>query len=395
MGIVQFLATRARGIEAVFGGMDRIYVLHKWLAITAIIFAAIHDTVDADMEELGAETFLTDFAETLGELGFYGLLVLGVITIITFVPYHYWKWSHRFMGLCFASAAVHFAFILKPFSNADPLGLYVLAFCALGVLSYCYLLLPKQWTSQTIDYNVTNIVRSGDTTEIQLSPKGRGIKHKAGQFAFVTFDTKEKKGPHPFTISSAPNQQGDIRFTIKNLGDYTAYLSHSLNQDTTAKLSRAFGHFTQSDKSQPQLWIAAGIGITPFMAWAQTLERSLSTPIRLYYCVAARDKAMYIDVLESIANTMDQFETVLVISGRDKRLTAARINNELSSSIGTHEVYFCGPSTMRESLKSDLTTLGLKRGSFHYEEFEIRSGIGVRKVLSWLLNRYGYKLFRR
>ena len=45
MGIVQFLATRAYGIEAVFGGMDRIYVLHKWLAVIAILFAAIHDTV--------------------------------------------------------------------------------------------------------------------------------------------------------------------------------------------------------------------------------------------------------------------------------------------------------------------------------------------------------------
>ena len=72
MGVVQFLATRARGIEVVFGGMDRIYVLHKWLAVIAIVFAAIHDTVDADMDGLGAETFLTDLAETMGEIGFYG-----------------------------------------------------------------------------------------------------------------------------------------------------------------------------------------------------------------------------------------------------------------------------------------------------------------------------------
>ena len=40
MGIVQFLATRARGIESVFGGLDRIYILHKWLAVGAIIAAA-------------------------------------------------------------------------------------------------------------------------------------------------------------------------------------------------------------------------------------------------------------------------------------------------------------------------------------------------------------------
>ena len=89
MGIVQFMATRFRGIEAIFGSMDRVYALHKWLSVTAILFAAIHDTVDADMEGLGSDTFLTDVAETMGELGFYGLLVLGIITLITFIPYHY------------------------------------------------------------------------------------------------------------------------------------------------------------------------------------------------------------------------------------------------------------------------------------------------------------------
>lgn len=388
MGIVQFMATRFRGIEAIFGSMDRVYALHKWLSVTAILFAAIHDTVDADMEGLGSDTFLTDVAETMGELGFYGLLVLGIITIITFIPYHYWKWSHRFMGLFFALSVVHFAFILKPFSNGDLLGLYILAFCGLGVLSYIYLLLPKTWTSQTVDYEVANVALVGDITEIQLTPKGHGIKHKAGQFAFVTFDTKDKEGPHPFTISSAPNQKGDISFTIKNLGDYTARLPHSLKQGTTAKLSRAFGRFTPSKKSQQQIWIAAGIGITPFIAWAQTLGSSHSTPVRLYYCIAARDKAMYIELLESITNKVASFELVLVVSGVDKRLSAVRINGEVNADLAACDVYFCGPSAMRESLKADFTELGLQPSAFHYEEFEIRSSIGILKMLNWLALRY-------
>jgi len=50
---------------------------------------------------------------------------------------------------------------------------------------------------------------------------------------------------------------------------------------------------------------------------------------------------------------------------------------------------------MRESLKSNLESLGLKRGAFHYEEFEIRSGIGVRKFVNWLLARYGNKVLSR
>ena len=298
MGIVQFMATRFRGIEAIFGGMDRVYVLHKWLAVTAIVFAALHDTIDADMQGLGNETFLTDLAETLGELGFYGILVLGIITVITFVPYHYWKWSHRFIGFFFALSAIHFAFILKPFSNTDPLGLYILGFCALGVLSYLYLLLPKNWTSHTAGYQVNQVERFGESCEISLTPTGRGIKHKAGQFAFISFDNKDKQEPHPFTISSAPNDQGDIRFTIKNLGDYTADLAQSIKTGDKAKLSRAYGHFTRPKHTSPQIWIAAGIGITPFMAWAQTLDSKQTAPIKLYYCAAAKEQALYLEALQ-------------------------------------------------------------------------------------------------
>lgn len=392
MGIVQFLATRAYGTEKIFGGMDRIYVLHKWLAVIAIVFAAIHDTVDADIDGLGNETFLTDFAETMGEIGFYGLLVLGIVTVITFVPYHYWKWSHRFMGFFFALSAIHFAFILKPFNNFDPLGLYVLGFCALGVFSYLYLLLPKHWTSQTINYTVDTVNHSGDTTEINLSPNGRALKHKAGQFAFISFDLPNHKEPHPFTISSAPDSSGELRFSIKNLGDYTARLGHYVQQGTTAKLSRAYGHFTTNSSATTQAWIAAGIGITPFVARAQTLDASQTAAIKLYYCVASEEQAMYSKELEAIAKSVPGFELIMVISGIDERLSAQRIGQDCTGHINKLTVYFCGPKKMREDLKSGLQALGLPRSAFHYEEFEIRSGIGIRKFVNWFLQRYGDKI---
>ena len=395
MGIVQFLATRAYGLEVVFGGMDRIYVLHKWMAVIAILFAAIHDTVDADMDGLGAETFLTDLAETMGEIGFYGLLVLGIVTVITFVPYHYWKWSHRFIGFFFALSAFHYVFILKPFDNFDPLGFYVLAFCILGVLSYLYLLLPKHWTSQTTDYTVTAVHHAADATEIKLSPKSRGIKHQAGQFSFVSFDLPEHKEPHPFTISSSPEDNGELRFTVKNLGDYTATLGQSIQEGTTAKLSRAYGHFRMGGTDVPQVWIAAGIGITPFIAWAQTLDAAQAASIKLYYCVTSRDKALYYDELEAIAKAIPKFEVTLVESGVDARLSADRIKQESTNDVSALSAYFCGPKAMRESLKSKLESLGLKRGAFHYEEFEIRSGIGVRKFVNWLLARYGDKVLTK
>lgn len=143
------------------------------------------------------------------------------------------------------------------------------------------------------------------------------------------------------------------------------------------------------DDHYTQVWIAAGIGITPFIAWAQTLDNSQTAPIRLYYCVASKDKALYHEELEAIAAAVTNFEVTLVVSGVDQRLSAARIKQNSSGDVSSLAAYFCGPKAMRDGLKSDLQAMGLKSGAFHYEEFEIRSGVGIRKAASWLLNRYG------
>ena len=392
MGIVQFLATRIKGIETVFGSLDRIYILHKWLAVGAIITAALHDTMDADIDGIGIETKLTDIAETFGEVGYYGLLILGLITIISFIPYHYWKWSHRFMGFFFAMAAFHFIFILKPYEMSDPVGIYVLCFCILGIVSYIYLLIPKNWLSSTTQYEICAIKNLDHTTEIKLRPLAKGIKHQAGQFAFITFDSPALQEAHPFTISTPPNENREITFTIKALGAYTAHLQHGLKIGNKANISRAFGRFTLPKSKGTQVWIAAGIGITPFLAWAQTLKANHPEFIRLYYCNYSLDKALYLEQLRAIDENLNNFELCFVSSRDEKRLNAKRIKHELKEDFQTAEIYFCGPNKMRESLNTELVSLGLRNSAFHYEEFEIRSGIGLCKAVQWTLKRLGRKV---
>ena len=91
MSLGQIIATRLGFVERIFGGLDRSYILHKWLGIGSMIAILLHDTIDAEMDGLGRETLLTEFAETAGEISLYGFLVLVVITITTFIPYHLWR----------------------------------------------------------------------------------------------------------------------------------------------------------------------------------------------------------------------------------------------------------------------------------------------------------------
>lgn len=203
MAISQCIATRWRGIETIFGSLDQSYRLHKWLGLWALAASFLHDTIDADMPGLGRETILVGLADTAGEISLYGLLLLVVITVATFIPYHLWKWTHRFIGVFFILAAFHYLFILKPFANGDPLGLYMGGVCLLGVLAYAYTCAPR-WMRPARGYKVSSLDKEGDALTVTLVPVGRPLKHRAGQFAFFSFPELGMEDPHPFTISASP-----------------------------------------------------------------------------------------------------------------------------------------------------------------------------------------------
>lgn len=394
MGIVQLLATRMRGLEFVFGGLDRIYVLHKWLAVGAIAALALHDIIDAELRGLRGGSPLAGIAEDVGEISLYGLLILALASIITFIPYHLWKWTHRFIGAFFALGAFHFFFIDKPFQTGDALGLYISAFCVLGLASYVYCLIIRPFIGGK-RYRVSALQQLADVTEIVLKPEGRGFKHKPGQFAIVQFDGEALREPHPFTLSDAPDKDGSLRFSVKTLGDYTTRLPECLKPGMTATVQGPFGHFRMPRGNRPQIWVAAGIGITPFLAFARSLDQKNTGPIMLYYSVRAEGDIPYLDELQAAATNHAQLSFQIFNSARGERLTADHIVQAHGHELARCAVYYCGPETLRKDLKSQLCGAGLPSGGFHYEAFEMRSGIGLRKLGNWLLDLVLNRLERR
>ncbi|MGH1353816.1 MAG: ferredoxin reductase family protein [Thalassovita sp.] len=382
MAIVQLIATRLPVVEWLFGGLDRSYIVHKWLGIMSMVFLLLHDTVDAEMRGLGAQNFVEELAETLGELSLYGLLILVVITVATFIPYHLWRWTHRFMGGFFLAGALHYLFILKPFKNGDPLGLYVSAFCLLGALAFAWRLLPARMRPSR-GYVVSSVEQTGGALAITMTPNGRPLRHRAGQFAFACFDGAE---PHPFTISSAPQSDGSLRLSVARLGDYTARLHQMLQTGTPVRLEGPFGHFERAKTKGPQLWIAAGIGVTPFLAWAKELSAD-DAPVHMVYCVRSEADAPHLAELRDRAAAQKNLTLHVHISADKGRATAEGIMAQTGLSGDGLTVSFCGPKPMRQALIDGFAVHGVTGRRFRYEEFEIRTGVGLRKLAALLFER--------
>jgi len=381
MALAQIIATRLRLVESLFGGLDRSYKLHKWLGIGAMVAILLHDTIDAEMRGLGAETLLVEVAETAGELSLYGLLILVIITIATFIPYHLWRWTHKLMGFFFVAGAFHYLFILKPFANNDPLGIYTAAFCVVGILAFLYRYLPPSLRPSHA-YEISQIAPAGAALSISLTPQGRGLRHRAGQFAFISFNGGE---PHPFTISQAPQDDRALRVSVAPLGDDTHRFAQRLKPGTRAQIEGPFGRFERPHRAPRELWIAGGIGITPFLAWAGAKQDA--TPVDLIYCVREASQAAHLEELRQLAETAPNLTLHIHESAQSGRLTAESALQLAGADVSDLTVSFCGPAAMRQSLAQDFGRLGLSGTKFRYELFEIRTGLGLRALSGWVQKR--------
>ena len=256
--------------------------------------------------------------------------------------------------------------------------------CLIGLIAYAYTSAPRRFRPSRA-YQVTHLDKVGDALAVALKPDVRPLKHRAGQFAFISFSGLGLWQPHPFTLSAAPQQDGSLRMTIGPLGDYTIRLMSRLQVGAEARVEGPFGDFGMA--RGPQVWVAAGIGITPFAAMAGSIGPK-DGPVTLIYSVRSRSQAAHIEELEAIADGNDNFTLVLRETSDQGRLTPADVA-EAAGNLKKAHVLYCGPSALREAIWSGLKRQGLSARRFHYERFEIRTGVGLETLFRWLLDRAG------
>jgi predicted ferric reductase len=207
-----------------------------------------------------------------------------------------------------------------------------------------------------------------DVLEVGVRLKGRWPGHAAGQFAFVTLHQDE--GPHPFTLTTAWTGDGHVGFIVKALGDYTRTLAARLAVGDAVKVEGPYGCFTFQGEAQQQIWVAGGIGITPFISRMKTLAAATDgKTIDLFHTTAVYDPTA-IGLLERDAAAA-KVRLHVLWDERDGRLDAERLTSQVP---GWRDagVWFCGPARFGQALKKRLTALGLPEGSFHQELFEMR-----------------------
>jgi predicted ferric reductase len=119
-----------------------------------------------------------------------------------------------------------------------------------------------------------------------------------------------------------------------------------------------------------QIWIAAGIGITPFISWIRALNGSLDYEVDFYYSAANEASALFVDEITAATARYPSLTLHLIRTDRDPPLTPAHILS--AHPITPSSVYMCGPPQMMRTFQQELRTHGVAPEHIRWEQFGLR-----------------------
>jgi predicted ferric reductase len=318
----------------------------------------------------------------LAIIAFTGIVSIVLVTLAPRIPflskfltggtYDGWKRIHRFIGIFFILGFIH-SLTVKALDALVAIT-WVQIFFILGTTSYLYTELFGSLFRKYVPYTVDAVKHpNASTTEVTLRPRKDPInKQRAGQFLFVHFpQDKILNESHPFTISSAP-QEDVLRLTIKASGDFTRYLFDHLKPAMDAVIDGAYGMFDYKTGHQKQIWIAGGIGLTPFLSFLRDMNGSLAHNVDFYYTVRHPEEALFVDEIRAADARNPRLRAHIRFSATEGSLTIDHILKNTDGNIKDYHVYMCGPLPMIQAFESKFLALGMTPDQIHYEEFNFR-----------------------
>jgi predicted ferric reductase len=394
MSVAIMLAVRPAVLESRLGGLDKMYRLHKWLGIAALVMAVAHwlwiklprwlfdhgivaapardVTPDAVTSAFAFLRALRPAAYPIGEWSFYAVVLLIVLALLKWFPYRYFFKTHRLLAIAYLFLAFHSVVLMKLAYWYEAVAPALVMLVAAGSVAALLILFGKAGRSRQAVGVIDGATNHPDMNilEVAIRLRDRWGGHEAGQFAFVSFDDGE--GPHPFTISSSWRGDGRMLFLIKELGDYTKTLPGRLKAGDLVRVEGPYGRFNFNGGKPRQIWISAGIGITPFLSrMSQLASAPDGKVVDLFHASSALDGEALQHLRRLRRQAAEANVRLHIHRTREVRLNAERIC-QVVPEWRAADVWFCGPPAFGQALRADFAARGLPRGDFHQELFQMR-----------------------
>lgn len=185
------------------------------------------------------------------------------------------------------------------------------------------------------------------------------VDYEAGQYVRVRLDHKnpDDKGPKRFFTTSAPPYKGVLQITTRITdSSFKQSLNNlEIGDDTVEMINSPEGDFLWKDSKRPLVFVAAGIGVTPYNAiLKERIHANKPIPVTLLY--NGRDDALpWKEEFNALEKSNPEFKVVYQIGERISTDSLNQTFPALNESI----VYLSGPEQMVEEVGEALKENGL------------------------------------
>jgi predicted ferric reductase len=243
----------------------------------------------------------------------------------------------------------------------------------LGIIAWVYRVVWRDGWARGARYTVASVDTSGPITTVEMSPVRRPLRHAPGRFVFVRIGRGALAEPHPFTIASAPHEPR-LRLHVKHLGDWSEGVASRLSVGESVRVEGPYGRLElHPGDGRTTVWVAGGVGITPFLGASAELPAGCEPP-HLFYAVRSRAEAVGLEELEAAA-AAGRIRLHVHPSAENCRLCAADLEGTFGpAGLRDAHVVMCGPDALVRDMTRAVRRLGARR--VHVEAFDIRTGVG-------------------
>lgn len=194
---------------------------------------------------------------------------------------------------------------------------------------------------------------------------------QAGQYIHYVLpheDADDRGTERWFTISSAPFEE-DVCITTRIFDDEASSFKKALSNLTAGhelEVDPPEGGFTISDTSRHYVFIAGGIGITPFRSILKQLDfEGKEVKIDLLYANKTEEDVVFKDELEALSAKHPEFTITYFIGENIIDEVALK---QFHSSDNPY-IYISGPEPMVDSVKEKLTGIGFDESQIKLDHF--------------------------
>lgn len=315
------------------------------------------------------------------------LLAMGALLVLSLqrrrlgLSYEWWRLTHGALAaLVVVIGLGHVMMVGRYVSTPLRQGVWIAGVgTALGLLGYIRVVKP--WLMRRRPWRVVEVTPDcNESWSLTFEAEGHeGMLFEAGEYAWLTLgETPFSLQQHPFSFSSSAAETKRVRFTIRELGDFTGRIGETpIGQ--RAYLEGPYGQF-HAPAEGPTVMIAGGIGITPFVSMLHTAaDAGSSQRFYLFYGVPTLDRAILGGELDELQERLPGLKVVYVVDrppadweGERGYVTEHVLERHLPGEQLRQMTYMvCGPDAMIDAVHTALRNLGVPPHRQHSERFNI------------------------